>query len=163
MSDDFERWAKAHYLDASALVKLVIDSPEEKDGRESLRRYVYSNSSFYTTSLCFAEALGVIKVKYWNKKKISMEQYLYAFCRLYNFTINEVPIGASYPEMERIVRLYNIDVADAMQIVTLKNGMFSALGQGSKTILITADKALAEAADKEGLRVWNCKKEPWPK
>jgi predicted nucleic acid-binding protein len=50
---------KVKYLDASALVKLVID----EDNCQPLREFFNSNTNFFTTWLCLAEALGVLKSK----------------------------------------------------------------------------------------------------
>jgi len=47
------------FLDTSALVKLVVNEPDS----DTLRRFVNAHSPRYTPSLCFAEALGVLKGK----------------------------------------------------------------------------------------------------
>jgi predicted nucleic acid-binding protein len=48
-----------NYLDASAIVKLLIEEAQSK----ILKEYFSRNSNFYTTSFCFIEALGVLKRK----------------------------------------------------------------------------------------------------
>jgi len=63
---------------------------------------------------------------------------------------------------EESAKLYRLDLSDALQLVTVKHGKFCKLGQKSDTVLITSDQPLAEAAKAEGLRVWNCEKEPAP-
>lgn len=68
---------KIHYLDASATVKLFV----EEDGSDILRNYFNDRSVFQTISLCFAEALGALKVK--NRKNLSGEPYLSASEELY--------------------------------------------------------------------------------
>lgn len=60
---------KAHYLDASALVKVVADDPDEEPGRKALHDYLYGGGShehahMYATSLCVTEALSVYKRKF---------------------------------------------------------------------------------------------------
>ena len=65
-----DQWAKIRYLDASALVKLVIDEGDHQE----VRSIFYSDTNFCATSLCLAEALGVIKNK-WNRSLITEEQY----------------------------------------------------------------------------------------
>jgi predicted nucleic acid-binding protein len=51
---------KAHYLDASAAVKLVI----EEAGSSNIKRYFFGDrAGFFITSLSLAEALGVFKRK----------------------------------------------------------------------------------------------------
>ena len=158
---------RTHLLDASALVKLFLS----EDGSETLRGYFYSRSVFWTTSLCFAEVLGVLKRKYLSKKEdLTKEEYLaasedmVAHIRGGTISIEEVDITqlAIFNEVEKIVEKYPIDLADAFQIVTLKRGFPSSLTEDSKTILITADGGLAEAALSEGLRVWNCLKKSAP-
>ena len=49
---------------------------------------------------------------------------------------------------------------DHLQIVTVKHGRFKNWACGSKTVLATGDGGLANAAEQEGLRVWNCLKSP---
>src|SRR3989339_1709460 len=63
---------RTHLLDASALVKLVVDEV----GSEKIRKYFADKSVFWTTSLCFVEALGVLKVKHLYRKEITAEKYL---------------------------------------------------------------------------------------
>src|ERR1051325_7321587 len=63
-------WVRAHYLDASALVKLVV---EEHDSL-AVRTFFQANTNFHTTSLCLGEALGVLKGK-WVRKEISSNAY----------------------------------------------------------------------------------------
>jgi predicted nucleic acid-binding protein len=162
----FEDSAKAHYLDASALIKILIDHAAEQDGRERLLQYFNSETSFFTTSLCFSEALGIIKVKYWGKKEITEQDYLNAFKKLLwgKINIEDVPIASHdiFKETIRLVECYKIDITDAMQIVTVMKGRFSVLTEYSATILITGDKGLANAARKEGVRVWNFIRESYP-
>src|SRR5437667_9077529 len=47
-----------NYLDASAAVKLVLDEPP---GSDRVTKYFHEHSGFHITSLCLAEALGVLK------------------------------------------------------------------------------------------------------
>lgn len=68
-----ERWAKHRYLDASALVKLVVDEGDH----EPVRTFFQSNVNFGATSICLAEALGVVKAK-WTHGRISEENYFAA-------------------------------------------------------------------------------------
>jgi len=158
---------RTHLLDASALVKLFIN----EDGSEALKDYFGSRSVFWTTSLCFAEVLGVLKRKYLsNKEDLTKEEYLVAsedmvsHIRNGSISIEEVDITqfVIFNEVEKIVEKYSIDLADAFQIVTLKRGFPSSLTEDAKTILITADEGLAGAAQSEGLRVWDCLRKPVP-
>ncbi|MCU7874995.1 MAG: type II toxin-antitoxin system VapC family toxin [Candidatus Thiodiazotropha sp. (ex Lucinoma borealis)] len=158
---------RTHLLDTSALLKLFLI----EDGSENLRGYFNSRSVFWTTSFCFAELLGVLKRKYLsNKENLTEEEYLatsediVAHFRNHRISIAEVDITQFdiFNDVENIVRRYSIDLADAFQVVTLKRGIASSLTEDSRTILITADSGLSEAAKNEGLRVWNCLNEPAP-
>lgn len=56
-----KNYFKANYLDASAIIKILVD----EDGSSEIQKYFRTGgSNFYMTSLCFSEALGVLKVKY---------------------------------------------------------------------------------------------------
>jgi hypothetical protein len=61
-----------NYLDASAAVKLVLDEP----GSDRVKKYFDGHGGFHITSLCFTEALGVLKRKWQSKQIISMKDYL---------------------------------------------------------------------------------------
>ena len=180
---------RTHLLDATALVKLVVD--EDKSDR--VRKYYRSQSVFWTTSVCFSEALGVLKRKWLNKSKqpkckmiswfqfsrkqnkfaidaISTENYycaseeLVALLRNDSISLEEVPFTdrSIYDETETLSKKYKLDIIDAFQLVTLLRGFPSKMIGGSKTIFITADRKLAKAAKSEGLRPWNCMKESSP-
>jgi predicted nucleic acid-binding protein len=157
---------RTHYLDASAIVKLFVD----EENSDILREYYNAHSTYSTTSLCFSEAIGVLKVKWLYRKEITHEQYLDAMndlmaCFAYEaIRIDEIEIKdrAVFKEVERLSECYALDISDAFQIYTLKTGFFSILTGDSKPILITGDTNLAAATRKEGLRVWDCMKEPAP-
>ena len=68
------RRIKVKYLDAVALVKLVVDEGD----CQPLREFYYSHTSFCTTSLCLAEALNVLKRKWIREKKITIDEYFLA-------------------------------------------------------------------------------------
>jgi predicted nucleic acid-binding protein len=150
-------WVKPHYLDASALVKLFV----EEDGSDTVRHYFNKKTSFYTTSICFAEALGALKRKY-EKRKITQEAYLkacnqlVAHISLKAIDIDDIGITdrRTYWKVDKTAEKYNLDISDALQILTLKEGYFSKLAGKSRPILITADLKLADAARQEELRVW---------
>ena len=87
----------AHYLDASALVKLVADDPDEEPGRDKLRAYYYSHANQYATSYCVTETLSAFKRKVLSKR-INEAQYV-KYIRDFinkiiggNLQIDEVPI-----------------------------------------------------------------------
>jgi hypothetical protein len=66
---------KAHYWDASALVRLVAEDPVEQGGRADLRTFFFGQGHHYSTSACLAEALGVFKRK-WLDKIYTLPEYV---------------------------------------------------------------------------------------
>ena len=174
---------KVSYLDASALVKLVADDPDEEPGRTAIREYYWQNTSHKTTSLCVVEALSAFKLKFL-RKKISRDEYVGYVKTLTrtvvgHLTIDEMPVlSPNYVgqrtideisdlskllrEAETLMNKYGLDFIDCVQIVTILHGKFSLWCGDSKSILITADRELAEVARAEGARVWECTSEPSP-
>jgi predicted nucleic acid-binding protein len=163
-------WCTPHYLDASALVKLVADDDSEEPGREVLRKYYWQHTAnMYATSYCITEALSAFKGKR-AKKVITEDQYIsyvQTFIRLFlgaNLRQDDVPILSPivFSETERLIKKYEIDFLDCFQIVTIMHGQFCHSGPNDQSILITADADLAKAARAEGARVWECRTEPAP-
>jgi predicted nucleic acid-binding protein len=156
---------RTHYIDTSALVKLFV----QEDGSKKLRDYFSKHTVFHTTSLCFAEALGVLKAKK-VRKLISNDAYLNASEELCisafggSIEIDEISIATpqAFRESQRIAGKYSLDLIDSFQIYSLKEGMLSVLAADSRPILITADKDLANAAKSEGLRSWGILNEDAP-
>jgi predicted nucleic acid-binding protein len=154
-------WAKTRYLDASALVKLVID----EDHHIPVREYFKSNIHFATTSLCLVEALGVLKGK-WLRHRISEDQYFSATHELVigvvgkKIEVDEINLFSleGIASVEALAKKYGLDLSDALQLETILRGKYSPLGPNSSSILITADAGLTHAAQAEGIRVWNCAK-----
>jgi predicted nucleic acid-binding protein len=143
-----------NYLDASAIVKILVKEIHS----DTLKKYFANNSNFYTTSFCFFETLGVLKTKHL-RNDISEEEYL-AGCDYLMAMVDDKRIEVEEPKItffdifrktEKLVEKYKIDLADAFQIVTLKEGAFSEMNPR----LITADNNLAKSAKAEGLEVWN--------
>ena len=159
---------KAHYFDASALVKLVADDPDEEPGREKLRKYHREHAHRYTVSFCVAEALGALKRKFL-RKKISQAEYLKYVKNLLRvvgntFQIDELEalLPVVSEEFEQLVKKYKLDFVDCFQIATLKHGKYRVFDGPSKSILITADRELASVARSEKMRVWECSSEEPP-
>lgn len=121
------------------------------------------------TGLCLAEALGVLKRKLL-KGDISKDQYfplcyfLLGRVRSGRITLDDVELTDInvFNKAEQLGRIYNLDLSDALLIVSVKHGKFGRYSGNSKTILITADRDLQAAAQKEGLKVWNCEQAPCP-
>jgi hypothetical protein len=176
---------KVHYLDASALVKLVV----KEDGSDAIEAYMKREGmpSFKATSLCFAEALSVLKRKHqhkpdhidqdtWDNTYFTAAEDLIDYVRYRDDSIHtgqillvDVVIADSnvFVMVEKIVKRYStakgpsIDIIDAYQIVTVQRDPSSQF-PGAEPLFITADKRLGKAARAEGLCVWNCLKEPAP-
>ena len=155
---------RTHYLDASALVKLVI----AEDHAQKLRAYC-GRALLATTSLCFGEALGVLKGK-WEHGRLTHETYLTAcedlFGRVRNNSLeiedtrllsaDPQEAKAIYDEVETLAQKYSLDLSDALQLRTLRSGMYSRLEGTARASLITADGKLARAARSEGMPAWDC-------
>ena len=165
MSIDGLVYVKSHYLDASALVKLVANDNDELPGREVLRKYYWANTAnMYATPYSIAETFGVFKSK-WLRKKIDRKDYLkYSddfATKILGTNLRIDTVAPPYApivrqETARLVTGYGIDWVDSFQLVALKHGQFSTACGLSQSIFITGDKGLAKAGRAEGLRVWDC-------
>jgi len=157
---------RANCFDASALLKRYI----QEEGSETLRAYWHSESTRYTTSLCFYEALTLLKVCHFYRKTIDLAEYKKAtldLCAWYGSVSKQVPeLNFLSPEVffasQRTAEKHGLDLSDAFQIHSVQEGFFSNMCGDSKTYLVTADKKLAKAARAEGLRVWDIMSEPAP-
>jgi predicted nucleic acid-binding protein len=148
-------------MDASCLVKLVV----HEDASDRVRSFVNVHSSFYTTPICFSEALTVLKRK-WTRNEIDTETYFSATGELVFGKVEIEDIGLANPlihnEVEALARKHQLDLSDALQLVTILRGRYRVLGPDSASVLITADSGLAAAATSEGIRTWNCLTSPVP-
>jgi predicted nucleic acid-binding protein len=159
------------YLDASALVKLYID----EKGSQELREFFNAGTNFFTTWLCLAEALNVMKRK-WNNEEIEEDRYLNGICSLIIEWRDRIESGdiksvnPSIPlKVRKISEKHKLDYSDALQLWAIKNGTYSHTivisdknVTDSALFIITSDKDLANAAKSEGIKVWNCEVEPAP-
>jgi len=166
---------KMHYLDASVLIKLFV----KEDDCDNVREFFLRNVNFCTTSLCLAEALARIKGM-WKKgkdgkPKLTMDEYLASTRGLLRAThsfsnphgkieIDEKVLSdiSTHSNVEQLAKDNKLDLSDALQLYTIKQGKYSHLGPESASVLITADKKLAAAARRMGIRVWNCSIEELP-
>jgi predicted nucleic acid-binding protein len=165
---------RCHYVDASALVKLIADDDAEKDGRAELREYYWKNTAnMYATSHSVTEALSIIKGKY-KRDKIDRDTYTEWVNKFLIQTIGanlrieddeeEAPILSQTvrSEAKLMIEKHDIDFLDAFQLIVIMRGRFRHMTDGSQTMLVTADRGLARAAKSEGLRSWCCLDEPMP-
>ena len=154
---------RPHYLDASVLVKLVLDEPYSN----RIRGYFASadHSTRICTSYCFGEALSVLKRKY-KEKNSKVNAKVYSSCvRRLNNNIRDGFLSVEnadfedysvFSEAERIFNAYSIDFVDAFQIVTVSRS-WPEIGGRSVPLLVTADGPLSKAAASEGIEVWYCR------
>ena len=157
---------RASCFDASALLKLYVT----EDGSEKLRTYWSSEPTKFTTSLCFYEALTLLKVCHFYRKVLDLTAYKKAtldLCAWYGSLSESTPeLNFLSPEVffaaQRTAETHGLDLSDASQIHSVKEGFFSRLSSDSKTVLVTADKKLANAARTEGICVWHILDEPPP-
>lgn len=162
-----------HYMDASALVKLAVDTPDEEHGRAVLRDYYWNNANMLATSHSLTEALAVIKGKR-KSGKLTPDQYWETVDRFIMHTIGArlrvrddeelVPLLSPtvLGEANRLIFAYGIDFLDAFQLIVLRHGSSQHMIYNSQTLLINADRELTKAARAEGLAAWCCLDEPSP-
>jgi predicted nucleic acid-binding protein len=148
---------KFFLLDASAIVKFVIDEPGSDKVRE-----LPGQGACHTTEICLCEAYGVISRK-WKKGRIDDDTYCRAIEVLSSLRRNS-DIRVLDNSFENLDDLHEaktlftkysalIDLVDALQIISLKKGFYSLLAGDSQPSLVTADKDLSEVAIIEGLKV----------
>ncbi len=156
---------RVYYLDASVLFKLAV----RESGSEAIEKYLAAEptSEFYATSVCFAQALGSLKSSY-SHKGIDQETYLKAGDILMGYigdrielTDRDISDSEVFWEVEKTAKRCGLGIADAYQIVTITKDYFVRFPE-AQPILVTADSSLAEAARKEGIKVWDCLKEQAP-
>jgi len=148
------QWVRMRYLDASALVKLVVDEGDHTH----VRTFFHSTTNFAATSLCLAEALGVVKAK-WAHGRISEEQYFTATRSLVinawggKIEVDDVGLfsPAGLASVEVLAKKHSLDLSDALQLETIKRGKYGHLGPNSASVLVTADRKLAQAASLSGI------------
>jgi hypothetical protein len=149
---------RPHFLDTSALVKLVVSEP----GSDTLRNFFHSVSWFATSPLCIAEALGVLKRK-WASGELTDRQYhtgawelLWSYREGGCIQLVHEHLGSTeaFTAAKALSNTYRLDLADALQVHHLLSGSLAAFCQGSQAVLVSADAALIKAARSEGLLGW---------
>ena len=154
------------YLDASAAIKLVVDECRSAE----LRQFFGPRTNFVITPFCFYEALSTLKAKWKGRKdsagmtiRITDQQYhdgCYLLIRYAGQNKIEVTDDLNLsditvqPEVERLAIKHGLDISDALQLLTILKGRSRYFVDESKTLLISDDKQLIEAAEKEGIRFW---------
>lgn len=158
---------RTSFFDASALAKVFT----KEHGSEFVFRYFYEKSpTKFTTPFCVYETLNVIKSQWMHRNKITKDEYIEACSRLSSwYRLNRKFVTDLdlfdhdiYIKTTTIAEKYSLDLSDAFQILTVKEGDFSFFIEHAKTMLVTADKKLFEAAQQEGLIAWYCLDEKMP-
>ncbi len=166
MAFNDDGWVKPYYLDASAMVMLVVDEGD----CAAIRHFYNTETNFCSTPLCLAEALGVLKRKR-DAGQLTVDMYFRAAQELvidaWGEKIRIDDLGLFDPavlaQVEARARAHGLDISDALQLETIKKGYYSAALVGrSAPVLITGDRRLAEAATTDGIRVWNCRQQETP-
>ena len=157
---------RANCFDASALVKAWVDEPDCGPAR----LYFNTRSPMtYTTPFCYFETLSTMKRK-WLRGDITREIYLNAafgvtvWFQAASRKVKDLDLThpPTFARAREIVERYEIDLSDAFQILSVKEGYSSPLVNESQTLLVTADRRLAEVATSEGLKAWYCLEGPVP-
>lgn len=157
---------RANCFDASALVKVWVDEPDYGPARHYFNT---QSPTKYTTPFCYFETLSAMKLK-WLRGHISRDVYLNAayavtvWFQANSRKIKDIDLTdpPTFLRAKEIVERYEIDLSDAFQILSVKQGYFAPLANDSQTLLVTADEKLAEAAQAEGLKAWYCLTWPIP-
>ncbi len=147
-------------FDASALVKVFTT----EQGGDAVRLFFQRGSpTKYVTPFCFYESMNVLKSKWLYQKQLTLDEYNAAawnlaawFQPLTKYPDLDLGNPLVFSEVRKVATKYALDWSDAFQIVSVRDGFFAHLVNNSQTLLITADKRLAEVARAENLRVWNC-------
>jgi predicted nucleic acid-binding protein len=158
--------ARTNFLDASALVMMVVQESRSK----KLHKYLAAES-WHTTTICFFEALNVLKRKKRRQGLSEKDYHKAAFdllalfrgaqAKIEDLRTLDITDPKTFEETQKVCLNHGLDLSDAFQILSVKAGTFSGLvGDSKTTVLITNDKKLSKAAKKEGLNVWFLKDPP---
>ena len=149
-----------YFLDASALAKFVCDEPGSKTLKKLMRS---ADAKPLTSWVLIAEVLGVLKRKWQREKKLDDTAYLDAVQELLmNIRMDYIhPVDLQIVNGEARLKTYEVqirdvrdrhpklDAADALQFRAIEEGMLSVHGRPT---LVSADKKLLAAAEKEGIK-----------
>jgi predicted nucleic acid-binding protein len=151
----------AYYLDASALVKLVVDEPGTRDVRE----YFNTTPNACVTLVSFVEALGVLKRK-WRCRWDEPDYHYAVECLLQMIyggkpEVDNMALAepSTFRSVSQIAEQHNIDFADALQLFAILKGKYAPLTSGSKTRFICADRGLVRAARSQEISTWCCSRD----
>lgn len=153
-----------YYLDASALVRLVVNEP----GSNDVRQYFNGNSGACATFVSYIEALGVLKRKWqdnWqdsNYHKAVDDLQIPVYGGKLEIDDTSLANPAIFREVAAFSQSHNLDFADALQLFAIKKGKYSPFTAGSNTRFIAADGNLVRAARSNKVLTWKCSKDGPP-
>jgi predicted nucleic acid-binding protein len=154
---------RVYFLDASAIVRLVLPEPGSTIVR-NIDKTV--GTSLFTSWVLVAEALGVLKRK-WLTRELGDDQYDQAVYHLLRYVernrlqVLDLALVNGQPRLQthRSIliderRKYpDLDIADLLQFRVIKESFLDYLAEASPSRLVTADAKLARAAEAEGFEV----------
>ncbi len=161
-------WSVPHYLDASVASKIFT----KEDRWRVIDTYVRENDNyhFWITEFVYYEILNVLKQQ-WQRNQISLDRYHSGIYEL-NSCIDEGLIQIDddvdvkdlkhHLTIREIVNVYKIDYSDALQLITVLEGRWKNSVYECKTVFVSADSDLVEAARSLKMRVWHFGKEKPP-
>ena len=137
-------------------------------GSDRLQEY-FSGGSYFITSFCLFRGAGCPQTRNAEEGDRACDHYfkscflLLSYVQQKSLRIDEPEISSyeTFGRAKEFAEKHSLDFSDALQLVGLKHGRFAQFVQ-RKPVLITADRALEEAAQNEGLLVWNCEREERP-
>lgn len=154
---------RTSFFDASAIVKLLC---KNEAGSKKVKGILESQQSVFTSWILVGEAMGVLKRK-WCKQEITEKEYasrillLFTYIDERRFDIRDIEIRGNKPMLKTcksnlfMLRKNHpeLDVADAVQLLVIKEGLLGKLAEESEPRLVTADSNLKDAAIKENIKV----------
>ena len=153
-----------YFFDASAIVRILL---RDEPGAKKVVQIFGAHAPIHTSWVLLAEALGVFKRK-WQQGVLGEAQYGPAVYQLFKLIksgklhpVDLEVLGDGRPRLRTydfdviVVRRSHpeLDAADALQFLAIREGVLGRLTGPSRTQLVTADSNLRRAAEAEGIPV----------
>lgn len=150
---------RAVFLDASAIIAFHTAEPMSY----VLCEWWHKEATKYTSPMCLFESLNVYKSKWKFQGKLTQDQYREACFNTYHWYqasvrhVKDLDFDSAhvFQQAYLLATKHSLDLSDAFQILSVRDGFFSRLINESATVLCTGDAGLTKAAREEGLLVWN--------
>jgi predicted nucleic acid-binding protein len=161
---------RIYFLDSSVAIKLAAEKNEKN--WERIRSIFPAGGSFHMTTFCFYETLRRFKSKLRTLKKSeptnsALQKYLGSSSLFLHYVSRgrielddefRLTDNGTMQKCGRLAKKHDLDLSDALQILTVKDGRFRKL----TPTLVTDDKDLAAAAKIENILVWFLREQPLP-